>query len=67
MPDMGGGEVSYQLTSDGETKNIPIVVITGILTQEEAATRGGVMSGQPVLVKPLGAEELIDVIEKSIR
>ncbi|MBU1208868.1 MAG: response regulator [Proteobacteria bacterium] len=66
MPDMGGGEVSGQLKSNDDTKNIPIVFSTGIMTQHEAATRGGVISGHPVIVKPLGIKELIDVIEKNI-
>ena len=36
MPDMGGGELSGQLESDEETKNIPIVFLTAIMTKEEA-------------------------------
>ncbi len=66
MPDMGGGEVSYQLKSDEETKNIPIVFLTGIITKEEAVAREGLISGHQVIVKPVHTEELIDVIEKNI-
>ncbi len=66
MPDMGGGEVSGQLKRDEETKNIPVVFLTAIMTEEEAATRGGVISGHQVIAKPVTTEQLIDVIEKTI-
>ncbi len=66
MPDMGGGEVSYQLKSDEETKTIPIVFITAIMTKDEAATRGGIISGHQVIAKPVTTEQLIDVIEINI-
>ena len=66
MPDMGGGEVSYQLKSDEGTKTIPIVFITAIMTKDEAVARGGIISGHQVIAKPVGTEELIDVIKKSI-
>lgn len=66
MPDMGGGEVSYQLNSDEDTKTIPIVFITAIMTKDEAVARRGIISGHQVIVKPVETEELIDVIEKNI-
>lgn len=66
MPDMGGGEVSYQLKSDEDTKTIPIVFITAIMTKDEAGARGGIISDHQVIAKPVGTEELIDVIEKNI-
>ncbi len=66
MPYMGGGEVSGQLESDEETKNIPIVFVTGIMTQPEAATRGGIISGHQAIAKPVTTEQLLNVIEKNI-
>ncbi len=66
MPDMGGGELSYQLKSDEDTKTIPIVFITAIMTKDEAVARGGIISDHQVIAKPVETEELIDVIEKNI-
>jgi CheY-like chemotaxis protein len=66
MPDMGGGELSGQLESDEETKNIPIVFLTAIMTKEEAEARGGIISGHQVIAKPITTEQLIDFIERNI-
>ena len=65
MPDMGGGEVSCQLKIDEETKNIPIVFLTAIMTEEEAEARGGIVSGLQVVAKPVRTGDLINVIEKN--
>ncbi len=66
MPDMGGGEVSGQLQSDEDTKNIPIVFLTAIMTKDEVSARGGVSSGHQVIPKPVSTEELVKVIEMTI-
>jgi CheY-like chemotaxis protein len=66
MPDMGGGEVSCQLKIDGDTKNIPIVYLTAVMTKEEVEARGGIVSGLQVIAKPVTTEQLIDVIEKNL-
>ena len=66
MPDMGGGEVSGQLQSDEDTKNIPIVFLTAIITEDETAARDGVISGHPVIAKPVTTEQLLHVIEINI-
>ena len=63
MPDMGGGELSGQLKIDEETKNIPIVYLTAVMTEEEVEARGGTISGLQVVAKPVTTEQLIDVIE----
>jgi len=66
MPDMGGGEVSCQLKIDGDTKNIPIVYLTAVMTEEEVEARGGIISGLQVIAKPVTTEQLIDFIERNI-
>lgn len=66
MPDMGGGEVSYQLKSDEDTKTIPIVLITAFMAKDEAVALSGIIRGHQVIAKPVETEELIDVIEKNI-
>ena len=67
MPDMGGGEVSCELKIDEDTKAIPIVYLTAVMTKEEVEARSGVVSGLPVVAKPVSIEELINVIEKNSR
>ncbi len=63
MPDKGGGEVSGQLEGNEDTKNIPIVYLTAIVTKEEAAARDDIISGHQVIPKPVSTEELVKVIE----
>ncbi len=65
MQDMGGGEVSCRLKIDEETKNIPIVYLTAVMTEEEVEARGGIVSGLQVVAKPVRTGDLINVIEKN--
>ncbi|MEI9478766.1 MAG: response regulator [Deltaproteobacteria bacterium] len=65
MQDMGGGEVSCRLKIDEETKNIPIVYLTAVMTEEEVEARGGIVSGLQVVAKPVGTGDLINVVEKN--
>ncbi|MDD5165763.1 MAG: response regulator [Candidatus Omnitrophica bacterium] len=66
MLDMEGSEVAYQLRSDEETKNIPIVFLTAVIRKKEAEENKGVIGGYPFIAKPVGIDELIEVIEKNI-
>jgi CheY-like chemotaxis protein len=66
MPNMEGGEVANQMRDDPETRDIPIVFISGAITKEEAKERGTIMGGYPVLAKPLRMQELSDIIEEQI-
>ena len=65
MQDMGGGEVSCRLKIDEETKNIPIVYLTAVMTEEEVEARGGTISSLQVVAKPVRTGDLINVIEKN--
>ncbi|OGW75569.1 MAG: hypothetical protein A2Z72_01470 [Omnitrophica bacterium RBG_13_46_9] len=40
MPDMEGNEVAYQIKSDKDTKNIPIVFLTVIAKEDEIKKEG---------------------------
>ncbi|MCK9602954.1 MAG: response regulator [Candidatus Omnitrophica bacterium] len=66
MLDMEGSEVAYQLRSDEETKNIPIVFLTAVIRKKEAEENKGVIGGYPFIAKPVGIDELIEVIERNI-
>ena len=63
MPDMDGGEVAFRLQSDDALKQIPVVFLTSIISEEEAADRRGVGSFE-FLAKPASAEKVIACIEK---
>ncbi len=67
MPDMDGSDVAIQIKNDESVKDIPIVFLTGVITQKEVDSYGEVISGYPFIAKPVSVESLIDCIEKNIR
>lgn len=67
MPDIGGDKVASQLKASENTKNIPIILLTAIVTKEETAAEGDVLGGYPVIAKPVSIEKLIRVVEKNLR
>ena len=66
MPGMYGDEVASRLKHDEDTKNIPIVFLTAVISKEEVERERGLIGGHPFIAKPVSAEELIKVIEKYI-
>jgi CheY-like chemotaxis protein len=52
-----GGDVAAELREDPVLRSIPIVFITGSVTQEEAALHG-LLGGMPTLAKPFGSTAL---------
>ena len=52
-----GGEIAAELRQDPELSGVPIVFVTGSVTQDEAALHG-LLGGMPTLAKPFGSEVL---------
>jgi CheY-like chemotaxis protein len=66
MPDMEGSEVISQLNDDMDTKNIPVVFLTAIIKEKEVKESGGVIAGHRFIAKPVSADKLIEVIERTL-
>ncbi len=66
MPDMEGSEVASQLNEDNDTKSIPVVFLTAIVKEDEVKESGGLIAGRRFIAKPVSADKLIDVIERTI-
>jgi len=62
MPDMDGGEVAHKLKEDSETKNIPVVYSTCLLSENEDYRCGEKI----MLAKSKDTKELIAVIDKIV-
>ena len=62
MPDMGGGEVAFQIKNDRNVKDIPIVFLTAAAEKEDE----GINAGRTVIAKPATVEEVIACIEKNL-
>lgn len=67
MPDMEGSDVAARLNNESDTKNIPIIFITAVISKEEAETREGVIAGHSFISKPVDIKRLIGMIDKKIR
>jgi CheY-like chemotaxis protein len=67
MPDMDGGQVGEILKNAPNTKHIPILFLTGMVTHDEQRKTGhSLIGGNFVIAKPFKSEDLIRQIEKLI-
>ncbi len=64
MPDIDGGSVYNSLRENEETKNIPVVFLTAIATEEDVGENGSVIGGHPILAKQITTKKLIECIKK---
>src|ERR1700722_3971135 len=63
MPNFDGGDVAAQIRAEADLKNVPILLLTALVTEEESARRP-VMGGYPFIAKPVTPEKLAENIEK---
>jgi CheY-like chemotaxis protein len=66
MPEMDGGDIAAQISADPDLKDVPIVFLTAIVTQNEAAKRPR-LGGYPFIAKPVTADKLTEHIEKHLK
>lgn len=64
MPGMEGTEVAAKLKEDCETKDIPIIFLTCLISKEEEREKKGCVKENIFFAKPFDSEELTDTIEK---
>jgi len=64
MPGLDGTAVSTELETHPRYGRIPIVFITGMVTDKESKALGGRIAGRPLLVKPVLVGEVVDLLEK---
>ena len=62
MPGMDGGAVDQNLLENPRTKNIPIIFLTGIITQEEETEGEGVIGKRLFLSKSDSIDEILKKI-----
>jgi CheY-like chemotaxis protein len=67
MPDMDGGEVAAQLRADPVLRDIPVIFLTAILTNEETNGRELNSGGDAFLAKPVDIGVLRETMEQHIR
>ncbi len=65
MPEMSGGEIAAAMQEDASLKRIPVVYLTGMVSQEEAKS-GLTIGGRPAIAKPVDLERLVECLEKEL-
>ena len=64
MPDMDGYATLQILKSNPETKNIPVVFLTGMAKKTEDEEKGRALGAVDYIIKPFDPPALIECIEK---
>jgi two-component system cell cycle sensor histidine kinase/response regulator CckA len=67
MPDMDGFETCRRLMSDESTKNIPVIMITAIKTDQQSRIKGLDIGANAFLAKPINEYELVSQVNVALR
>ena len=62
MPDMDGGQVAERLKLQPETKDTPVLFLTGLYTKEQEEEKGHMIAGNMILAKPCESKKLLAMI-----
>jgi CheY-like chemotaxis protein len=66
MPDMDGGDVAHVLKNDAETRDIPIIFLSSLVTKREEQSSSR-KHGLYFLAKPINRDELLKWVREYIR
>ena len=67
MPDMDGGTILFNLKNDIQTRGIPVVFLTAIVTESEVTSSDNIISGYPFLAKPVSVKKLLEYVKQYCR
>ena len=67
MPEMDGGDVSRELFTDAQTRDIPMLFLTGLLSPTDAKAVSGQIGGRVGISKHAPVEELLARIKAMVR
>jgi DNA-binding response OmpR family regulator len=64
MPEMDGGDVQTQLAGDSETENIPVIMLTALVDENEVSPGAVAQAGATnVLAKPVNLVLLLECLD----
>jgi CheY-like chemotaxis protein len=66
MPDMSGGMTAHHLSENIRTKDIPIIFLTSIISEEQEMLVDNKDGSYQFLAKPIRAERLLEEIKNSL-
>ena len=62
LPDVNGVNIEKALKEDPDTRDIPIVFISGLYTENDIKKKGHVLEGKKFFAKPFKIEDLVSMI-----
>ena len=66
MPEMSGGMIAHHLSEDPRTRDIPIIFLTSIISEEQEMLVDNKDSSYQFLAKPIRAERLLSEVRKAL-
>ena len=68
MPEMSGDGVAHYLSNRPETKKIPIIFFTALVTKDDVGNKSmAKIGGRNFIAKPIGTKELVTAIRKILK
>ena len=67
MPDMYGGDIARMLEEDPETKDIPIMFLTGMFPKQNETEGGRIVANHVLFAKPYCIEELVAAMNELLQ
>ena len=62
MPNMDGGQLAEKLKLQPETRDKPVLFLTGLYTKEQENEKGHMVAGNMLLAKPCESKKLLAII-----
>jgi DNA-binding response OmpR family regulator len=67
MADQDGSSLAKKLKADDQTKDIPIIYLSGVINPEEEESPHGYLAEYPRLAKPASTEKIVKTIEHALK
>jgi len=64
LPDMEGGQVAGRLKATPETRNIPVIFLTALLSKTEEGKHSPMIGGNIIFAKPFDTGKLLEQIKR---
>ena len=67
LPGMDGGDISAALFANGETRDIPLVFLTAMVSPQELKAKGNQLAGRGAISKQSPIEEIVARIRAALQ
>lgn len=66
LPDIDGSDVAVELLKTPDTRDIPIIFLTSIVTKSEQEEAGELIANRCIVAKPCSSEEILNLVKNYI-